>query len=111
MGKSDNYLVIKDSNSPKLKILAACTPFNRFNSLNNVCEPCEVMTRSWGVQDTECLPCSTLRWQSWHNAFNWAQIQRTCREGYTKSILLSTLFPILVFLLATACCCTSYHYQ
>jgi hypothetical protein len=49
MGKSSNYLVLKQKDDPTLKIIAACSPFTFFNKITYSCDPCESMTRSWGV--------------------------------------------------------------
>jgi len=38
-------------------------------------------------------------------------MNRTCRDGFSKSVLISTLGPVLVMMLSLGCCCTSWHFS
>jgi hypothetical protein len=49
MGKSHDYLVYKEETDPRIHITAACGPYDFFNSRTYKCEPCEIMTRTFGI--------------------------------------------------------------
>jgi hypothetical protein len=69
------------------------------------------MTRTFGVQSSECWPCVDLNWYADNTEFKSAILSRTCRSGFIKSIIMSTFFPLLMVILAIACCLTGLAYK
>jgi hypothetical protein len=110
MGKGSNYLVFKEENDQRLHIIASCDPYSYFNNKTYTCDPCEVMTRTFGVQSSACWPCIDLNWYA-STDFKSAILGRTCRSGFIKSIIMSTFFPLLMVILAVACCLTGIAYK
>jgi hypothetical protein len=64
MGKSDNYLVFKETEDPRLTIMPICSPYAKFDNSTFTCEPCQGNTRSFGRQDDSCSPCLSMRLES-----------------------------------------------
>jgi hypothetical protein len=102
--------VFKEETDPRIHITPACGPYDYFNEDTFSCEPCETMTRTYGIQNKHCEPCIWLRYSATDD-LTYALLGQICREGFTKAILLATAFPFFLVLVACACCLTTAHYR
>ena len=104
IGKGPDYVVFKEQSSPKLSIMPSCQPFANYNNETFTCDLCGPAEKTFGLQETQCQPCLTLKIYSWRDELNGALYDQLCADGSIKSIILVIATPFFVCLLGIICC-------
>lgn len=93
-----NFVTIKSESSPHLNIITVCSNVENYNPDTHLCIPCNNSYKSWGFQQPDCLPCSTMRNYGRSNTIEMAYYDQICMysEINTGWVLLMTILGLAV---------------
>lgn len=104
ISSSGEYVIFKKRSNAGIFFIPVCTPYQQYDELTALCEPCSFDQRTLGMQDETCISCPTF-FLDYDTDFKEALYEQVCSEGTIKTFSLAVTAPALIGMLTLVCCC------
>ena len=110
LASSGHYLVFKEYDEPLINVMTICPTNFYYSPRDYSCEPCPNLTKSFGIQSTQCLLCEDLPYEG--SSVMEVQYNMLCAVNLRKSDVMMKLtitFGILISI--GLCICNIFFHE